>query len=62
MKPTTKDQIEGQLHALKGQVKEKTGQVTNNPDMAAEGQREKVAGETPKKCSRSSRAEGGRCE
>ena len=38
MKPSTKDQIEGKLHEVKGKVREQVGQITNNPDLAAEGQ------------------------
>jgi uncharacterized protein YjbJ (UPF0337 family) len=49
MKPSTIDQIQGKLHELKGKAKEKAGQVTNNPDLAAEGQGEKVAGIVQKK-------------
>ena len=49
MKTSTKDQIEGKCHELKGDVKEKAGQVTNNPDLAAEGQDEKLAGKVQKK-------------
>src|ERR1019366_6360516 len=46
---STKDQVTGKFHELKGQVKEKAGQVTNNPDLEAEGQDEKVAGKIQKK-------------
>ena len=49
MKPSTKDQITGKLHEMKGKVKQKAGQVTNNPDLAAEGQAEKFAGKIQKK-------------
>jgi uncharacterized protein YjbJ (UPF0337 family) len=49
MNPSTKDQIEGKLHEVKGAVKEKAGQVTNNPGLAAEGQDEKLAGIVQKK-------------
>jgi len=49
MKPSTKDQIQGDLHELKGKVKEKAGQVTNNRNLADEGQKEKVAGKVQKK-------------
>lgn len=38
MKPRTKDQVEGTLHKIKGNVKEKAGPVTNNPKAAAQGQ------------------------
>jgi uncharacterized protein YjbJ (UPF0337 family) len=49
MNPSTKDQIEGKLHELKGKIKEKAGQSTNDPDLTAEGQAEKIAGKVPKK-------------
>jgi len=49
MKASTKDQIEGKLHELKGNVKEKAGQVTNNPNLEVKGQSEKLAGKAQKK-------------
>ena len=49
MKPSTKDQIAGKLHEMKGTVKEKAGQLADNPDLAAEGQAEKVVGKVQKK-------------
>jgi uncharacterized protein YjbJ (UPF0337 family) len=49
MKPSTTDQIQGALHELKGTAKEKAGQIANDPDLAAEGQVEKVAGKVQKK-------------
>jgi uncharacterized protein YjbJ (UPF0337 family) len=49
MKPGTNDQIEGKLHEVKGALKEKAGQVTNNPDVAAEGQAEKLGGKVQEK-------------
>jgi uncharacterized protein YjbJ (UPF0337 family) len=49
MKPSTKDELEGKLHETKGTLKEKVGQVTNNPDLETEGQGEKVAGKVQKK-------------
>ena len=52
MKPSTKDQIKGELHEIKGTAKEKVGQITNNPNMAAEGQSEKFAGKIQKKVGR----------
>ena len=33
MKPSTKDEIKGTFHEVKGKVKEKAGQVTHNPDL-----------------------------
>ena len=44
MKPSTRDEIEGKFHDVKGKVKEKTGQLANDPDLEAEGQAEKIAG------------------
>jgi uncharacterized protein YjbJ (UPF0337 family) len=44
MKPGTQDEVEGKLHDLKGKVKEKVGQLTNDPDLEAEGQAEEIAG------------------
>ena len=49
MKDSTKDKIEGKAHELKGAVKEKLGQVTNDPDLEAEGQGEKLGGKIQKK-------------
>jgi uncharacterized protein YjbJ (UPF0337 family) len=49
MKPSTKDELEGTLHEAKGKVKEKIGQVTNNPDLETKGQGEKIAGKVQKK-------------
>ena len=52
MKPSTKDQIKGELHDIKGTAKEKVGPITNNPNMVAEGQSEKLAGKIQKKVGR----------
>jgi uncharacterized protein YjbJ (UPF0337 family) len=49
MKPSTKDEIRGEAHEVKGKVKEKAGQLTNNPALEAEGQDEKVRGKVQKK-------------
>jgi uncharacterized protein YjbJ (UPF0337 family) len=49
MQPSTKDQIKGKLLEMKGKVKEKAGEVTNNPDLEADGQSEKLAGIVQKK-------------
>lgn len=49
MNPSTNDQIEGTIHELKGKVKEKVGQLTNDPDLTTEGQIEKVGGIVQKK-------------
>ena len=49
MNQSTKDEIKGNMHAAKGTVKEKAGKVTNNPNLTAEGQNEKLAGKVQKK-------------
>jgi len=49
MKSSTTDQIKGKLHEVKGAVKEKAGELTKNPDLAAEGQAEKIAGKVQRK-------------
>jgi uncharacterized protein YjbJ (UPF0337 family) len=49
MKDSTKDKVEGALHDAKGSVKEKIGRATNNPNLEAEGQGEKVGGKIQKK-------------
>ena len=49
MTSSTQDQVEGNLHEVKGKVKEKVGQVTNNPNLVAEGQDENLTGVVQKK-------------
>jgi uncharacterized protein YjbJ (UPF0337 family) len=49
MKPGIQDQIEGKLHNLKGKAKEKTGKLTNDPELEAEGEAEEVAGKVQEK-------------
>lgn len=49
MKDSLKDQVAGKVHEVKGAVKEKVGQATNNPQLADEGTDEKVGGKIQKK-------------
>ncbi len=49
MKQSTKDQVAGTLHEVKGAAKEKAGQVANNPDLTTQGQVENFAGKVQKK-------------
>jgi uncharacterized protein YjbJ (UPF0337 family) len=42
--PSTKDRAEGRFHEVKGKVKEKAGQLTNNRGLEAEGIVETAAG------------------
>jgi len=49
MKRSTEDQATGRFHEVKGKVKEKIGQMTNDPGLQGEGIGEKVAGKIQKK-------------
>jgi uncharacterized protein YjbJ (UPF0337 family) len=44
MKPSTEDKTTGKLHEAKGAVKEAIGEITNDPDLEAEGSAEKNVG------------------
>jgi uncharacterized protein YjbJ (UPF0337 family) len=44
MKPSTQDKTTGKLHEFKGAIKQKAGEITNNPNLAASGNAEKNAG------------------
>ncbi len=52
MKQSTKDGWEGKLHEAKGKVKDRVGEITNNPDLETEGQDEKLTGKVQKKSGR----------
>jgi len=45
MKESTKDQVAGTLHQLKGKVKEVAGIVSDKPKLEGEGTGEKIAGQ-----------------
>jgi uncharacterized protein YjbJ (UPF0337 family) len=49
MKHSAKDKAKGKFHEVKGEVKEKVGRATNNPDLETEGQVEKIGGKVQKK-------------
>jgi uncharacterized protein YjbJ (UPF0337 family) len=49
MKDSTKDELTGKGHELKGAVKEKVGKATNNPNLEVEGQDEQTDGTIQKK-------------
>ena len=49
MADSTKDKIEGAVHDVKGTIKEKIGQATNDPDLQDEGTVEKIGGKVQKK-------------
>ena len=49
MSESTKDRAAGTGHELKGAIKEKVGDATNNPDLETEGTAEKLGGKVQKK-------------
>jgi uncharacterized protein YjbJ (UPF0337 family) len=49
MKPSTENQIAGKFQEVKGTIKEKAGQLTNDSDLEGEGIGEKIAGKIQKK-------------
>jgi uncharacterized protein YjbJ (UPF0337 family) len=49
MKPSTKNQIAGKIHEVKGTIKEKAGRLTNDPDLEGEGIGEDIAGKIQNK-------------
>jgi len=44
MKLSTKDKAEGRFHQMKGKLKEIAGELSDNPNLEAEGAGEKIAG------------------
>jgi uncharacterized protein YjbJ (UPF0337 family) len=49
MRKSTKDQVEGRIHELKGSLKQTAGQIANNPRLATQGRVEKLGGKVQKK-------------
>ena len=49
MKSSSTDKIQGTVKQATGKIKEKTGQATNDPDMADRGTMEKAGGKVQKK-------------
>jgi uncharacterized protein YjbJ (UPF0337 family) len=49
MKPSTKNEAAGKVHEVKGKIKEKVGQLTNDPNLEGEGIGEQIAGKVQKK-------------
>jgi uncharacterized protein YjbJ (UPF0337 family) len=44
MKLSTHDKATGTIHEVEGAIKQKSGELTNNPDLAANGEIEKNGG------------------
>ena len=53
-----RDELEGKAEALKGKVKQATGDLTNNPDLHDEGVADEVAGKTQDTLGRARRKVG----
>ena len=49
MEESVRDKVEGTAHEVKGAIKEKVGQTTNNPDLEVEGSDEKTGGKIQNK-------------
>ena len=49
MKSSTKDNIEGKMHQVKGKIKETVGKAVGNPDLEAEGKVENLGGKVQEK-------------
>ena len=49
MKPSTKNQVEGELHEVKGKLKEQAGKLILDSKLEAEGKDEKHAGQLQQK-------------
>ena len=58
MKPSTKAKAKGQIHEVKGKVKEKFGRLTNDRELEAEGEGEKLGGKMLKKIAKAEKAVG----
>jgi uncharacterized protein YjbJ (UPF0337 family) len=44
MKPSTEDKTRGNLHEVKGAIKQNAGEITKHPNLEADGIAEKNAG------------------
>ncbi|MHB8501675.1 MAG: CsbD family protein [Candidatus Acidiferrales bacterium] len=49
VKPSTENEIAGKVHEVKGKIKEKAGELTNDPDLEGKGIGEKIAGKVQNK-------------
>jgi uncharacterized protein YjbJ (UPF0337 family) len=57
MKPSTKDQVEGKLHEVKGTIKKEVGKATHDPNLKVSGDAEN-AGKVQKWIGRVEKAAG----
>ena len=62
MEPSTKDEVAGKVHEVKGKIKEKAGQLTNNPDLEEPKARAKTsAGNSKRKSAKWRRFSANSC-
>ncbi len=48
MKFSADDKANGKLHEVKGAIRQKVGELTNDPNLDADGRAEKIAGKIEK--------------
>ena len=53
-----KDEVKGKGKQIKGAIKDKVGEVTNNPRLEAEGEAERLAGKVQEKVGKGRRKVG----
>jgi uncharacterized protein YjbJ (UPF0337 family) len=58
MKPSIENEIAGKVHEVKGKIKEKAGELTNDPDLEGKGIGEKIAGKIQNKIGHAQKALG----
>jgi uncharacterized protein YjbJ (UPF0337 family) len=56
MKPRTNNEIAGTVHEVKGKIKQKVGQLTNDPRLEAKGVVENIGGKIQKRIGQMQRA------
>jgi uncharacterized protein YjbJ (UPF0337 family) len=49
VKASTKDEVKGKAHEIKGKIKQKVGRALNDPNLEADGEDEEIAGTIEKK-------------
>jgi uncharacterized protein YjbJ (UPF0337 family) len=58
MKPGIKNEIAGKVHEVKGQIREKVGQMKNVADLEGKGTAEKIGGKVQNKVGHAERTLG----
>jgi uncharacterized protein YjbJ (UPF0337 family) len=58
MKPSTIDTTQGNIHLVKGKIKETVGKITNDPEVEVSGEAEKNVGKVQKWVGRAEEAIG----